>query len=303
MLYNYDDLKRLQALSLNEKIMLSQTRIFEWYLKYKGNVCVSYSGGKDSTVLLHLVRSIYPDVKAVYVDTRLDYPEVRQHALSTENLVVLKPEQNFRQVIDNYGFCYPSKDVARHIEAARRNVPYAAPLFEGKTKDGREHKFYAQYQKWKWLIETDLKISDKCCSVMKEKPLAKYQRETGLYPYVGILASESARRRSAWYRSGCNAFRAGKSKPLSIWTEQDILKYIVDNNLKIPAVYGEIINVDGKLKCSGVNRTGCIFCPIASHLEKPNKFQRVKETHPALYKYCMKELGLDEFLNVVGVAH
>ena len=139
---------------------------------------------------------------------------------------------------------------------------------------------------------------------MKERVIHKYQKETGLKGYVGLLATDSIRRRYAWYQTGCNAFKQGKSKPLSFWTEQDILKYIKDNNVTIPSAYGEIIiDRDGKYRTTKEKRTGCIFCPIGAHLEKPNKFQRLKESHPALYKYCMQELGLEEFLRVVGVAH
>lgn len=56
------ELEQLQALPLRAKVLLSKTRIREWYDHFNGEVCVSFSGGKDSTALLHLVRSIYPDV-------------------------------------------------------------------------------------------------------------------------------------------------------------------------------------------------------------------------------------------------
>lgn len=301
-MYTADDLITMQYLPFETKIKKSILRIKEWYSFYGGNVCVSISGGKDSTVLLHLVRSVYPDVKAVYCDTRLEYPEVRENALNTDNLVVLKPKMNFREVVEKYGYCYPNKEIARKIADARRGVKYALANFEGKNADGTENRFAKKSTVyWKWLIGVDVKISDKCCAIMKELPFKHFTKETGLYPYIGILACESIRRKAAWLESGCNSYTTGKSKPLSIWLEQDILRYILEYNLKIPSVYGEIINVDGKLKCSGVSRTGCVFCPVAAHLEKPNKFQRLKLSHPKLYDYCMKELGLKEFLDKVGV--
>lgn len=298
------ELKRLQALPLDEKIALSKLRIAEWYEHWQGKVCVSYSGGKDSTVLLKLVRELYPDVPAVYADTRLDFPEIREFVKATENVIWLKPEMNFREVIDTYGYCYPSKAVAHYVAAARRDIKYAKLLFEGKKADGSVYPFYEQYYtRWKWLIDAPLKISDKCCAVMKEKPIDSFVRKNKLHPYVGLLAEESNRRKTAWIRTGCNSFKSNKSKPLSFWTEQDILRYLVDFNIKIPSVYGEIVEVKGILQTTGEKRTGCVFCPIGAHLESPNKFQRLQKTHPDLYRYCMNALGLDEFLTTAGVAH
>lgn len=299
--YTYKDLKRLQSLPLDDKIALSKLRITEWYDYWEGRVCVSYSGGKDSTVLLKLVRELYPEVPAVYVDTRLDFPEVREYIKNTENVIWIKPKMSFREAIDAYGFCYPSKEIAKNVNAAKRNIPYAVKKFEDENDTNPYHK---ALRHWKWLIDLDLKISDKCCNVMKEYPLKKFLRENHLTTYVGTLASESQRRRTAWLIGGCNTFKNGKSKPLSFWTEQDILQYILDNNIEITSVYGDIITDEkGKLQTSKENRTGCIFCPVGAHMHKVNKFHRLKESHPALYKYCMNELGLDDFLTKVGIEH
>ena len=71
-------LLELQALPLERKIQITQARIIEWYKHYHGNVVVSFSGGKDSTVLLHLVRQLYPDVRAVFSNTGLEYPEIQK---------------------------------------------------------------------------------------------------------------------------------------------------------------------------------------------------------------------------------
>lgn len=62
-------LKQLQSLPLEVKIIKSMQRIKEWYEGNQGNVYISFSGGKDSSVLLDLVRCIYPDIPAVFCDT------------------------------------------------------------------------------------------------------------------------------------------------------------------------------------------------------------------------------------------
>ena len=99
-----EQLKELQSKSLEEKIQISTARIIEWYEGWGGQVCVSFSGGKDSTVLLDLVRRIYPDVPAVFSDTGLEFPETREFVKSFDNVVWLKPEINFSKVLEKYGY-------------------------------------------------------------------------------------------------------------------------------------------------------------------------------------------------------
>ena len=306
MRFSLEDLTRLQKLPLNAKIDLSKLRIVEWYEYWNGKVYVSFSGGKDSTVLLKLVRKLYPDVPAVYVDTRLDYPEVRDHVKNTDNVIWLKPEMDFRTVIENYGFCYPSKDVAKCVDSYRRGHKWAINGFDGKLVTGDLSPYRERFNRWKWLVDVDAKISAQCCVVMKENPIKKFERQEGLKAFVGLLAAESYRRTYAWLKTGCNAFDSIRpsSKPLAFWTEQDILRYIADNDIDIPSVYGSVIgDKNGRLITTGESRTGCIFCPVGAHLRKVNKFHRLKESHPQLYKYCMNELGLDDFLTKVGVPH
>ena len=163
------------------------------------------------------------------------------------------------------------------------------------------------FNKKKWLPlcqETQFMISHECCSVMKKSPLGKYQRKEKRQPILGTLAEESKLREQAWLRNGCNLFEGSKKKsqPMSFWTEQDILRYVLDEGLEIASVYGDIVAVDGdgmeydpsmaqggKLKCTGCNRTGCVFCGFGCHLEKgETRFQRLAKTHPKQYEYCMR---------------
>ena len=91
-------LQQMQALPLEAKILKTQQRIREWYEHWDGNVYVSFSGGKDSTVLLHIVRGMYPDVPAVFSDTGLEFPEIRAFVKTIPNVTWLRPAMSFRQV-------------------------------------------------------------------------------------------------------------------------------------------------------------------------------------------------------------
>lgn len=302
-----DELKILQALPLELKVRKTQERIREW-VNYYGTdgVYVSFSGGKDSTVLLHIVRKMYPDIEAVFVNTGLEYPEIQSFVKSFDNVTILRPKMRFDEVIRKYGYPFISKDISLTIYYARRGSQFANERLNGidcKTKGISEFR-KERYGKWKSLTTLDFNISHYCCGIMKEKPLDDWCKKNGKVNIAGTLAEESERRTDAWLKTGCNGFESNKptSKPLSFWTNQDILAYIKQNNISIASVYGDIVygerdgaqyqntlcDCGSKLCTTGCDRTGCIFCGFAAHLDRgESRFQRLKRTHPKQYDYCM----------------
>lgn len=316
--YTPEDLKMMQSWSLERKIQVTQTRIIEWYQRNNGKVYVSFSGGKDSTVLLDLVRRIYPDVPAVFIDTGLEYPELREFVKTIQNVTWLKPEMNFRKVIETYGYPIISKEVSKRVHWGKRyleegKVGYWAyqsltqPVF---TKDGNRSPY--DEHKYGYLLDAPFKASDNCCKIMKKDTAHKYGKQTGRKPIIATMAYESQLRKMAWLKNGCNSFDATNpvSTPMSFWTEQDVFQYIKEFNIPYASVYGDIKqDKSGKYYTTGCHRTGCVFCGFGCHLEKePNRFQRLKQTHPKLWNYCMKPwdeggLGMKEVLDYIGVKY
>ena len=323
------DLRQKQSLPLEGKIILAEQRIREWYDHWAGDVYISFSGGKDSTVLLDLVKGLYPDVPAVFVDTGLEYPEVRRFATERAD-VVLRPEMRFDQVIKKYGYPVISKEVANCVYGARHGrgsgkwKTTRLERLQGKLLDADGNKSRFNCEQWAFLLDAPFEISDKCCGAMKKKPFKRYEKETKRKPFIGTMATESRLRMQQYLRNGCNAFDGNKARsaPLSIWLEQDILQYIKRKGLEIASVYGDIVERDqlpgqtrlfedqwDELTTTGANRTGCMFCMFGAQCEKaPNRFQRMKETHPRQYAYCMKSveeggLGLREVLEYIGVPY
>lgn len=307
-------LQQLQSLPLEVKIRKTKERIKEWYEHWGGQVYVSFSGGKDSTVLLHIAREIYPNIEAVFVDTGLEYPEIRTFVKTFNNVTWLKPKMNFKQVIEQHGYPVISKRVSRQIHDVKK---HGENCWAWGCFNGREKGFY-NMEKWKPLIEAPFKISDQCCNVMKKKPAKEYGKKTGKKAIIGTMTDESQQRKATWLKQGCNAFdnKNPISNPISFWTEQDILHYVLQNNLQIATCYGEIIEgdqlegqtvLDGcmtNLTTSKCKRTGCMFCMFGVHLEKePNRFQMMKETHPKQYDYCINKLGLEKVLDFIKVKY
>lgn len=305
--YIPEDLKEMQAWPLERKIQVTQTRLIEWYQHYDGKVYVSFSGGKDSTVLLDMARRIYPDIEAVFIDTGLEYPEIREFVKTFDNVAWLKPKMNFRQVIEKYGYPLISKEQAAFIQECRTTN---SEKLRAIRLNGNKYGRGKISKRWVPLIAAPFKISDKCCDVMKKSPAKQFEKRTGKTAIIATMATESGQRASNWMLYGCNAFgkKRPTSQPMSFWTEQDVLLYLKRFNVPYASVYGEIVENDkGRLHTTGCARTGCVFCAFGAHLEKePNRFQRLRQTHPRLWEYCMKPwseggLGMKEVLESIGV--
>ena len=306
-------LRLRQSMPLELKIRFSKRRIEEWVDHYGIDGCyVSFSGGKDSTVLLHLVRTIYPQVKAMFVDTGLEYPEIKQFVKSIDNVDIIRPEKMFNQVIEDYGFPIVSKEVSECVGQARKALvtgkyTYRLQRLKGTLLDKEGNLSKYNHKKWEFLLDAPFKISNQCCNVMKKRPAHKYHKQTGRVPMIGTLAEESRLRTQQYLKTGCNGFnnKIPTSNPLAFWTEQDILQYLKEFNVPYVSVYGEIKQDEtGKYYTTGCQRTGCMFCGFGCHLEKePNRFQKLKETHPKQYDYIINQLGFGTVLDYISVPY
>lgn len=375
--HTIEELKIKQGLPLEIKIKMSKARIREW-IDYYGEegVYVAFSGGKDSTVLLNLVREDYPNVKAVFIDTGLEYPEIKEFVKSFDNVDIVRPKMSFKQVVEKYGYPFISKEVSKTVYYARKHLKELSkeqvktPIkgsseiadllnIDRRSKDNKdfesikngtylemdlvytraklsgtklgvhekmlfgeyEHKAHGKqtgelsnmYNKsrYKFFIGAPFEISNVCCDVMKKSPVKKYAKDNGKVAITGQMAEESRLRTQKWLENGCNAFdnKRPVSNPLSFWTEQDILRYIKEYNVKICSVYGDVVidyeddsQFNGqmdfsdlglmedtrKLKTTGCTRTGCMFCGFGCHLEEESRFERMKVTHPKIYDYIMR---------------
>lgn len=298
------ELKRRQLLPLTDKVSLTLEKIKLWYELFDGNVYVAFSGGKDSTVLLDLVRSLYPEVPAVFVDTGLEYPEIRDFVKTFDNVIWIKPSMPFPRVIRKYGYPVISKEISMAISRFR-NAKEAFPDFDEwgslvpptKAKEYRlmggkkgERKGTIS-KKWKFLINAPFKISDECCGIMKKGPVKKVKG----FAYIGIMAQDSKLREQYYIRNGCNAInlKHPHSWPMSFWVEQDIWDYIELTGIPYSKIYD-----------LGYDRTGCMWCMFGVHMEKgKNRFQRMAITHPRQYEYCMEKLGLRKILSFMGIPY
>lgn len=296
------ELYRLQALSLDEKIAIAQKAIRE-FVEHFGvdGIYISFSGGKDSTVLIHLCRQLYPDLVGLYSDTGLEFPEIRDFVQTFDNITIVTPKMHHREMLKKCGYPVVSKEQAEWIYRIRSGTSSGAiqKAFYGLNLDGTPTRFKLSEQ-WKYLLNAPFNIGSGCCKEMKLKPIAEYVKKTGRVPIMGTTASESALRAQKFMQYGFYNLEGKKAQctPMSIWTDDDVWEYIHRFNLPYCKIYD-----------MGYDRTGCVFCMFGAHLDKePNRFQKLQRTHPDLWRYCMKPyddggLGLREVLEFMGIPY
>lgn len=279
-----EDLRMLQALPLcgvTGKVERTLGLIAEWYAYWDNQCYVSFSGGKDSTVLADIAAKWCAiagiPLYLVFVDTGLEYPEIKEHVRTFAqylrekydievNLMVLRPKMTFADVITKYGYPIIGKNQANCIRLARQNLiqkKYSLRLthlgfsVEDAVSIGLKipepdmiERFHRaadgskfNVEKYRKLLDADFLISDVCCDIMKKQPSHEYEKITGRHSITGQMAEESMNRENAWLKNGCNAFAAKvpKSNPMSFWLGQDVLAYVKTYDIPIAPVYGDIV--------------------------------------------------------------
>lgn len=298
-----NELVMLQALPLEIKIMKTQQRIKEW-VEYWGldNVYVSYSGGKDSEVLLDICKKLYPNIKAVFSNTGQEFPETIKQIMYRKklgyNIDIVIPKMKFKDVIKKYGYPVVSKEISMAINRYRtaKTEKHKNYRLNGRTINGKKQTAGVISKKWHYLINTDFKISEKCCDHLKKNPIKRYEKQTGRHAIVGTMAEESSARKRKYLSVGCNSFdqKNPQSSPLGFWTEQNIWEYIKIHDLQISECYTKF----------GMKRTGCYGCLFGCHLEEKsgnNRIIQLMDSHPNLYKYLMENLNYQYIMKILGL--
>ena len=342
------ELQARQALPLEEKVGLTKSKIRQWLdywdaKSWQDNVdympYVSFSGGKDSTVLATIARKVDKNIPLVFMDTGIEYPEIRALVKSfikseekpnrielkkshrpnhpgnlcdvyeKSNLYILHPKVSFKEVVENHGYPVVSKEVSNCIAGAKVEGTVRWKRIHGELMNG-DRKSLFNCEKWLYLLDAPFKCSDSCCHYLKKQPIAVFEEKFHGIPMVAIMAEESRQRKIKYLKSGCNSFddKKPQSQPMGFWTEQDVLHYLKDNQIEYAKVYGDIVYVKDsegeKLVTTGERRTGCMFCMFGVHLEKgENRFQRMKRTHRKQYDAAINNLGYGKVLDYLGIEY
>ena len=287
--------KYLSQYSLSDKISIAKYRIYE-FLKSLSNqeVMISFSGGKDSCVLKHLVHEVQKNMglprSKLLVGAEIFHPETSKfiHDFKSE-CEIFSPIKSFERIIKEDGYPIISKQLAQkihHIRNTHNHRKYIRAIFglDG-NKYGTLPLCYVHF------LDRDLinyEVSHKCCDYIKGK-IKKDKRPV----FVGTIITESRLRRYIWLRYGCIHYHDGKPSvccPLSLFTRDEIDKYIDENGIKISNIYKQ-----------GYLRSGCICCGFGLQLEEKlkkdkvitrNRFELLFETNREAFYYFFNILKM-----------
>lgn len=279
------------------------------------NFYISFSGGKDSTVLSWLIDYAIPNNKIprVYANTGIELNMVRDFVLEMakhdDRVIVIKPSKPIKQTLEKEGYPFKSKDHAQKLMIYQRSG-----MLEGINKYINKPKGESfrcpDKLKYQFSDEFKLKVSDMCCIRMKEEPLKIWQKENNKpYGILGIMASEGGRRRTAL----CLAWKGDDKfnfQPLVVVTKEWEEWLIEEFKIDICQIYKPPYNFE---------RTGCKGCPFTPWLQKdldtlekffPNERKQCEMIWKPVYDeyrrigYRLKkvdeckQLSLEDFMNI-----
>lgn len=275
-------LQALQTLPLDDKV-LRATAVLGHALSGHKSV-VAWSGGKDSTALLHLALKMEPNIPVIFNDTLVDFRENRRyvHQLAQAwkvNLHVAKPQVTFWALVPKYG--YPM--------LGKRNTPGHQHLPETYAR-GLEAK--GKHRQAQAVLEGHL--GSTCCEFLKERPYRAMMRSLGADCNItGILAGESQLRSLTWLDKGefyQDKRGMWKATPLAIWTDADVEAYLSLHEVPANPLYG-----------MGYKRNGCWPC-LQDLAFADNKLATMRRAHPKLWRFLIVDYGLGKRLIRVKLA-
>lgn len=277
------------------------------------NFYLSFSGGKDSTVLHHLLDMAVPgnNIPRVFSNTGIEFNAVVEFVkgLNDPRVIIIHPKKNVRQTLEKVGYPFKSKEYSNWVKVYQKhadridpyfeeinnnpdllkdweyvhnlpvNVKYIVCQFYGVRERERELHTFGQVvpNKLKYQFNQDfkLKVSDQCCMEFKEKPLKDWQKEHGIaYMMLGIMQEEGGRRETA----KCVVFKNNKMtrfQPLAKVSKEWENWFIEKYNIKLCKLYYPPYNFA---------RTGCKGCPYNIHISE--ELETLKKTLPNEYEQC-----------------
>ncbi len=184
------------------------------------NFYVSFSGGKDSTVLSELIDIALPDNKIprVFADTGIELNMIRQFVYdkmkSDDRFVIIEPTVPIKKMLESEGYPFKSKVFSIYLSRfQKKGLTKGVKVYAGLDQEKQWKAGYSCPKSLQYLFteehKNDLKISAKCCDKMKKEPLKKFEKESNRHIGIsGVMRDEGGGRDHV----NCLAFSKNKVK-------------------------------------------------------------------------------------------
>ena len=142
------------------------------------NSYLSFSGGKDSTILHYLIDLVLPNnnIPRVFLNTGIEHQAiiefVKELAETDKRIIILNSGVNIKQMLEKDGYPFKSKKHSKMVNMYQ-NGSRAASLM--RYIDGNKFQCpkILQYQ---FSPNFQLKVSMNCCNRLKKEPIKRWQK-------------------------------------------------------------------------------------------------------------------------------
>ena len=243
------------------------------------NFYVSFSGGKDSTVVSYLLDMAIPGntIPRVFINTGIEYKKivdfVRNKKAKDDRFIEILPHKSIKETLEKEGYPFKSKYHSRCVNDYKAGKQFGINYYEG-TNIKNEWNCPAKL-KYQFETEMSFKISAKCCDRMKKDPFKEYIKKTGRgIAIIGLMREEGGQRALA----ACIVSEHGKVKkfnPLAVMSQQWENWLINKEKIQLCELYYEPYNFA---------RTGCKGCPYNLRLQ--DDLETMEKYMPEERKQC-----------------
>ena len=223
---------------------------------------LSFSGGKDSTILHHLLDIALPDnnIPRVYIDTGIEYQMIRQFVLdmakTDKRIVIIKPAKPIKKILEENGYPFKSKEHSLRVYQFNKgtNSNYIDKYLNGIDGNVKETTFVCpKILKYQFEERGKYNYSNLCCYELKKKPSKLWEKENNKDIVITGMRSEEGGNRK---RLGCvitdSKGKIQKFHPLIKVDENWENEFVKREKLKICELYYPPFDF---------KRTGCKGCP------------------------------------------